>query len=198
MYFQEIVIKYMRINKFEANAFRGPTNLQIIRFRVCQITEMPPLNHVRHSLKILALPGNQIKFIPNGYLTGFSKLFELNLGDNFLTIFPDLHFVAATLKTLLVDNNRIAHLSNSICNTTFTVLYTLHLQHNNLTHFGKDMLNRFPNLYCLRLHGNSLMGLSDVTGIHRTVRVTVRYSFHNSHSHIETKTQGRPFADIFK
>ncbi|MNV47558.1 Leucine Rich repeats (2 copies) [compost metagenome] len=70
----------------------------------CNLEELSPLVEKLQQLKILALPGNQIKQIPSSIQT-LSKLEELDMSNNQLSELPVFLSELPSLKKLFVYGN---------------------------------------------------------------------------------------------
>ena len=105
--------------------------------------------------------GNFVEDFENMDFKHFIILEYLGMIRGGLTAVPkDIRYVAGTLHTLTLDNNRIAKL-DGMYNVTFEELTYLYLRHNKISMINVQLL-QFPELEQIYLDGNELKQLEDM------------------------------------
>ncbi|XP_036410710.1 transforming growth factor beta activator LRRC33-like [Megalops cyprinoides] len=105
------------------------------------------------SVDLLDLTGNQVSYLPQGFLSKMPKLSRLRLGRNCLESFGfSSEELSASLYELDMSNNRITVLhANESCLTTLGNLTHLNLSLNDLQRFPSRMFTALPSLTTLDL-----------------------------------------------
>ena len=143
--------------------FEGLLSLKAHGITYCDLQNMPPLNHISHSLETFDLSWNNI-FDQQVILNHeYSHLSLLSLRGNRLTSVPYVKEVATNLQTLDLSDNSIKSLDN-LYDVQFYKLSTLDLSSNLLRHISFSGLD-MPKLDALYLQHNFLVSMEPVDEI---------------------------------
>ena len=138
------------------DAFKGLLVLEYLRLRSTQLHQLPPLQHIGHSLTYLGLT-HSMKFAGN-----HAQDIVLDLVFNGLKSLPlGLTRIANSVRILVFRSNAIKSIA-SMEDIQFVTLWTLHLSQNKITHLRPDYLIA-PRLLILNLEDNNLVSLEEVT-----------------------------------
>ena len=145
------------------DAFRGLLVLEYLRLRSTQLHQLPPLQHIGHSLTYLGLT-HSMKFAENHAqdISFLRKIKELDLVFNGLKSTPlGLTHIANSVRILVFRSNAIKSIA-SLEHIKFVTLRILHLSQNKITHLRPDYLIA-PRLLILNLEDNNLVSLEEIT-----------------------------------
>ena len=124
---------------------------------------MPPLGPVKLSLKYLNLRSNYLRKIATDFFHGFIRLATLDLTRNDLSNLPDLSPVAQTLTNFKAANNDITTISPAITNASFSMLFRLNVERNDIKQLNLVMFSSWPNLALLHIDFNLIETLEDMS-----------------------------------
>ena len=121
----------------------------------------PELSPVKSTLRKLYLSENQLVRFPNDYFKGFLQLQDFQVTDNHLVAAPSVSWLASTLESLSLENNRITSVTGIYSQMPFQKLSMLYLQVNEITKFDVRILSKMPILRHLRIDTNHIRHISD-------------------------------------
>ena len=139
---------------------------------------MPPLHPVKRTLKNLDLRLNALVKIAPIYFSGFTQLVRIDLSLNKLNSVPNLTPVAQTLYNLRLNNNRIASLSPSLTNATFSRLRRLDITSNSFEYLCLEVFNYLPRLAVMFIDYNFLQTLEDMSTMTPKTAIKAGASIH--------------------
>lgn len=162
-------LAFNRIERVEARAFRWLPNLLKIDLQSNRLREFSwesMLNCTNNFMAAsLNLSDNLITSLQSGAggeIRGTNRLHikSLDLSNNLLTTFPDHEFLsvlaAASLKKLIISNNRISSLPDRMLKISCQDLQVLELQHNSIEEASRFALTGASNLQVIDLSENML------------------------------------------
>ena len=157
---QIVIIDHNPIVYIDPWAFEGLTKLKSLYIFSHGITKALKLTVGVRSLTELIL-GDFVGDFENMDLKPYIILETLAMVRGGLTIVPKhIQYIAGTLQSLTLDDNRIAKL-DGMYNITFEKLGYLYLQRNKISRINVKLL-LFPELKQIHLHGNQLKQLEDM------------------------------------
>ena len=144
-------------------AFRGLLVLERVKLRHTQLHQLPPGQHIGHSLTSLEISFS-VHFTGNDAhnFTYLRKIKYFEMHHNGLIRTPlGLDVIAGTIIVLNFAYNTIISLT-SMESVEFIKLQKLRLKCNNITHLHPEFLIA-PRLRLINLEGNHLVSLAEVT-----------------------------------
>ena len=92
IFLQELNVVFLGLKSIDKEAFCGLNGISSIMLE-CNKLELPPdLTPVKPNLRKLSLMSDFIKWFPNNYFRGFSRLRFIDLADNKLAFVPNLNW----------------------------------------------------------------------------------------------------------
>ena len=157
---QIVHIDHNPITYIDPQAFEGLARLNALRIFSHGMKKALKLTSGVSSLTLLEL-NNFVEDFENMDLKPFIVLVSLDMIRGGLTVVPkNIQYIAGTLQSLSLDNNRIAKL-DGMYNVTFEQLGYLYLRHNKISMINVQLL-QFPELRQMHLFDNELKQLEDM------------------------------------
>ena len=107
---QELILSAVGLEHIDVGGFCGLKQISILKAGDNHLASPPPLCPLKCSLETLDLSSNDIAQFSKTFLMGFSKLRNINFGDNQIFQPPDLHWVLGTLHNVKAQGNKIQSL----------------------------------------------------------------------------------------
>ena len=133
--------------------FRG-LNLRELKIIHCAMAEPPYLSHIKNTLHLLRLSGNNISKIPNNYFEGCMRLEMVYLTENELIAVPYLGFIRQSVLILDLSANKIQNISWLY--DSLPVVQSVSLEFNLITEICMSFHFNWPRLTNLDLGNNNL------------------------------------------
>ena len=161
--FQDLFCVRNPLRHIQPDAFRGLLVLQRLKLMSSHLHQLPPLQHIGHSLIYFEL--SRSKQFKVNHVTDFSylrKIEDINLRHNGLQSTPlGLNQIANTVLNLDFGFNAIQS-TTSMEGITFCKLEIVNLYNNRITNLRPKLLIA-PNLRSLNLENNHLVSLEEVS-----------------------------------
>ena len=141
------------------DASKGLLVLEYLRLRSTLLHQLPPLQHIGHSLTYLGLT-HSMKVAGNHAqdISCLRKIEELDLVFNGLKSTPlGLAHIANSVRIFVFRSNATKSIA-SMEDIKFVTLRILHLSQNKITHLRSDYII-VPKLQILNLENNNLVSL---------------------------------------
>ena len=158
---QVLKILLLPLLAIDENVFQGLNDLRELWIEFCGLVELPPLKHIRNTIRILSIAHNNIQDIPNMYLEGCRELNVLGASYNLLTSIPNLSAIAHTVTNIYIKYNTIVS-TRSLHHIYFPFLHSLYLSHNYIHAINGSFLKNMPSLFFLSLEYNHLVHIPDI------------------------------------
>ena len=120
---------------------------------------------MKYTLLFLHLDGLNISWFPLEYFHGFTTLKLLSARENALSIIPPINTLASDLRTLVLNSNRITHVTGvwRENNTVYRQLSYFDLQQNNIISIDAEIMKVLPRIVTFDLRDNSIMHFENPT-----------------------------------
>ncbi|XP_061417644.1 reticulon-4 receptor-like 2 [Lethenteron reissneri] len=156
-----------------------PRNSHRVLLQNNRITAVPRENALSPDTVALSLFSNNITIIQPGAFAAFSRLDELDLGNNryLQWLDADTFLGLVNLHTLHLYRCGLQELPDRVF-AGLRGLQHLYLQQNELMHLQDDLFGELSNLTHLFLHGNKLLSLSDnvFRGLHSLDKLLLHHN----------------------
>ena len=103
---------------------------------------------------------HHINFDKN-FFRGYKKLETLHLSNNKLVIFPNLHWIQHSLKSMMAAKNEIQSLDMFRTTGELEILEYIDMGGNDIRMFEVKTMGNMPKLLSILLHHNKLTGIND-------------------------------------
>ena len=148
----------------QPGAFCGLKSLEELDLSSNKLTTPPELLPVKATLQNLNLRNNKIHYLPADYFDGFDVLERVDIEKNELYLVPNVGYVGHSLEILVIDQNKLKTLDDSLTGgLTMSVLEILLVSENEIQHVNVAILAQMPKLNQFNLGKNQLHHFADPT-----------------------------------
>ena len=161
---QELGLAHMGLERIEAGAFCGISNISTLNLNFNKLTSFPQLCSLRCCLVKLQIRNNKILRLSKHFFKSFKKLQSIDLNNNYLLVLPDLHWIQHSVSRLTTRRNKLQSLDALQTSGIYIRLRIITVSDNNLRNFNVSLLRHMLKLDYFMLDGNQLTHINDLRG----------------------------------